>query len=115
VIIIVSKKLNNLPQELRILVCHTNYLTTLNNLPPNLEILCCNYNKINFIDNSLLNCRNLHTLSYSINPIELTQQQLNFIQWQKHRNNNNYYNNTQNVHNSTLQKSLLRCIQNLLK
>jgi len=111
--------LNNLPQNLQKLNCRNNQIEFLNNLPPNLQELRCHNNQIKRFDNSLLNCRNLTNFYYYNNPIEFTPQQLNFIQWIEQRNiqrnNGNYYNDTQNVHNSSLQKSLMKSIQNLMK
>jgi Leucine-rich repeat (LRR) protein len=113
------KNLDNLPQNLQGLYCSSNQIINLGNLPQNLQKLSCHYNKITSFNNSLLNCRNLREFEYFSNPVEFTPQQLNFINWIKQRNtqrnNVNYYNDTQNVHNSSLQRSLMKSIQNLLK
>ena len=110
------KSLNNLPKKLKILNCSENKLTSLENLPQYLIRLYCNYNQIKYIDNSLLQCRNLQYINYSNNP--LTIQQKNFITWIQERNrqriNNNYYKDGQNVHNSSIQKSIRRSIENLM-
>jgi Leucine-rich repeat (LRR) protein len=114
------RNLDNLPNTLQVLYCSYNLITSLDNLPQSLQILYCSNNQINSFNQTLLNCRNLNVFYYYNNPIEFTPQQLNFIQWIEQRNitrrnNRNYYNDGQNVHNSSLQRSLMKSIQNLLK
>jgi hypothetical protein len=71
---------------------------------------------INILD-SLINCRNLTKFYYSNYEVELTVRQIHFLEWieNKKLNNSNYYNDKQNVHNSSVQKSLISSINNLLK
>jgi Leucine-rich repeat (LRR) protein len=110
--------LPTLPTNLQYLNCHYNQLSQLPTLPDTLQELYCSYNQLTSLPVSLLFCRNLTYFEYSGNPLELTQQQINFItriqDRNTHINQNGYFNDTQNVHNSALQKSLIISIHNLL-
>jgi hypothetical protein len=110
--------LPTLPNKLLILCCKYNQLTTLPTLPNSLLHLYCYDNLLTQLPVSLLFCRNLTYIAFSGNPFELTEQQLNFIisiqERNTQRNHKGYHQDTQNVHNSALQKSLIVSIHNLL-
>jgi Leucine-rich repeat (LRR) protein len=106
-----------LPNILTKLNCFNNNLTELQQLPNTLKYLNCSNNQLTKLPNNLINCRSLRILNLTNNTIELTIQQINFLNWIQNRklNNSNYYNDGQNVHNSSVQKSLVNSINNLLK
>jgi hypothetical protein len=110
-------ELPELPNSLKGLFCYNNQLTKLPELPNSLTELFCGNNKLSELPNSFINCIYLQYFNYQNNPIELTIQQINFINWIQNRklNNSNYYNDGQNVHNNSVQKSLVNSINNLLK
>ena len=107
-----------LPTRLKSLECYNNKLITLPKLPNTLENLNCDCNKLKKLPDSLISCRNLNRCYYYNNEIELTIQQMNFINTIVYGLNkdtkNNIYNNNQNVHNSYIQKCIYDNIQILM-
>ena len=101
---------------MRKLDCSINKLTSLQKLPNTLQTLDCDHNKLTELPNSLLNCTNLTYIDYINNEIELTLQQIRFINRIRNRQQtiNNIYKDSQNVHNSHIQLCLLNSINNLL-
>ena len=106
-----------LPNTLQKFSCSLNKLTSLPSLPNTLQKFNCDNNKLTSLPISLINCQQLEGISYFNNEIELTVQQLRFINRinnQQYTINNNIYNNSQNVHDSSIQQCLLNSINNLL-
>ena len=100
-------------------ITHINYSynqNKLTKLPNALICLECYSNKLIELPNSLLNCRDLISINYERNEIELSIQQLIFINRINNiqLTNNNIYSDNQNVHNSSIQQCLLNSINNLL-
>ena len=99
----------NLP-NLQKLDCSYNRLTSLpNNMNfPNLQKLHCQNNFITSLPVCILNFRNLHLFTCNNNRIEMSLQIARFINRIKTSSNKklNVYNDTQNVHNSTIQLSV---------
>jgi hypothetical protein len=110
-------QLPQLPHSLKELYCCYNKLTQLPTLPYSLKVLNCYNNKLKQLPQNIIYCRRLDFINYNSNPIELTTQQINFMNWVKERNriiiNNTIYNDPQNTHNSHIQQSLLKNINNL--
>lgn len=111
--------LPKLPNNLQILCCLNNKLSNIEILPISLKLIDISRNNIKSISNDLLNCRNLEKINISNNPLELTIQQQNFVIWVQERNrqinmNRNYFKDGQNVHNSHIQKSIRKSIENLM-
>ena len=110
--------LPELPENLEELLCSDNELTILPKLPKSLTHLKCKYTNITRFPKSLISCRNLCRISYAGTEVELTIQQMNFINTIVYGSNknttNNIYNNNQNVHNSYIQKCIYDNIQILM-
>jgi len=87
--------------------CYNNQLTSLpdNMIFPNLQHFDCSYNNITSLPVCILNFRNLQVFSYHNNEIELSLQMARFIDRIGTYSNKklDVYNDTQNVHNSTIQ------------
>jgi Leucine-rich repeat (LRR) protein len=106
------------PNNLQTLCCPNNKLLNIPILPISVKFIDISGNNIKSISNELLNCRNLKKINISNNPLELTIQQQNFIIWINERNrqiiNRYYFKDEQNVHNSSVQKSIRKSIENLM-
>jgi Leucine-rich repeat (LRR) protein len=87
--------------------CADNQLTALpdNMNLPNLQIFHCYDNQLTSLPICILNFRNLQQFSYQNNMIEMSLQLARFIDRMDTSFNKklNVYNDTQNVHNSTIQ------------
>ena len=144
-LIVNRTKLTKLPEcistmeHLEFIYCEKNQITYIPRLPDSLVLLNCNNNKLehielptnkhnldelHFCDNNItklpdniIHCRNLTRIYYEGNEIELTIQEMNFINRMRelyYRYNNgeeNVYSDTQNVHNS----NIIKCIANNIK
>jgi Leucine-rich repeat (LRR) protein len=116
------KSLPKLPNSLKDLDCWNNNLTSLPELPEGLEKLDCSRNNLTRLPDNLTQLRNLKNIYYYDNEIELTIQQINFInrlrqrqrQEQIYKNNKTFYDYSQNVHDSHIQKQLLNNINILM-
>ena len=118
--------------------CHFNQLTSLHNMNfPNLQKFNCSINKLtslpdnmnfpnlqklhcqnNFITSlpvCILNFRNLHLFTCNNNMIEMSLQIARFINRIKTSSNKklNVYNDTQNIHDSTIQLSVRNSINRI--
>ena len=105
--------------------CSHNKLTSLpNNMHfPNLHHFDCSHNKLTSLPLCILNWRNIRVMGIYNNPIELSPQIARFINRYRARvlndlraglyNDLNVYNDTQNVHNSTIQTSVKDSINNI--
>ena len=125
--------------NLQKLFCHDNHLTTLDELINcvNLQELDCSVNEIVTLD-GLINCinlqnlicafnqiptlnvliylRNLNNLFYFDNPLEIQNVQIERLLERINSNKkSSIYDDGQNVHDITIQKSVCNSIQNLLK
>ena len=107
-----NNKLTALPDimnfpNLQTLNCNNNKLTSLpdNMNFPNLLTFYCSNNQLTLLPVCILNFRNLQVFSYHNNEIELSLQMARFIDRIGTYSNKklNVYNDTQNVHNSTIQ------------
>ena len=115
-------KLTSLPNNMIFpnldhLDCSHNQLTSLpNNMHfPNLHHFECSHNKLTSLPLCILNWRNIRRMGLYNNPIELSPQIARFINRYRARlyNDLNVYNDTQNVHNSTIQTSVKDSINNI--
>ena len=84
----------------------------------NLQYLNLHRNQINEIPQEIINLINLNNFSYFDNPIEYIAPNIQrFINRIRNRGGmiHNMYNDTQNIHSSSIQQSIRQSIQNLLK
>ena len=97
--------------------CSHNQLTSLpdNMIFPNLQRFECGHNKLTSLPLCILNWRNIRLIVRHYNPIELSPQIARFINRLRAGlyNDLNVYNDTQNVHNSTIQTSVKDSINNI--
>lgn len=138
------KKLQNLPSTLKKLYIWFNDIEVIENLPYGLEVLDISNNKVKYIHSipitlkeldmhhnkikiipfeiSLMN--NLSYISYAYNPVEfihpLALRKINKIQKKSEfinpmKNRNNLFNDEQNIHDSNIQKSFIKSMNNILK
>ncbi len=117
-----SNQLTRLPESignltnLKELTCGCNQLSTLpesiGNLT-NLEILYCANNQLSTLPVQLIQCNRLTYFNYSNNPIEYIPTPL-LRRLERLRNSNNLYNDTQNVHDTSIQQSIKKSIFSLL-
>ena len=107
-------KIENLPHSLQFFSCLYNQITKLENLPLNLRELFCHDNQITELPLHLLELRNLTCFDYSGNPIENIHPLVS--RWLKHQKNKSLqvYNDTQSVHNHSIQEYIKKSIYNLL-
>ncbi len=102
--------------QLHHLKCYHNQLTNLGNYPL-MEELDCSDNLITMIPN-ILEWHNLSEFYYSGNPVEYIPpniaRRLEQIRNTLFENGRNIFNDTQNVHNHHIQKSVLDSIQNII-
>ena len=111
-------KLTNLPElpkSLKELDCSNNKLKVLPELPNTLKELICYSNKITSLPKSLIDCRNIIHITYSDNEIELTIQQMNYLNRGNNYSRKIIYDDRQNVHNSGIQKCIYNNIQILME
>jgi Leucine-rich repeat (LRR) protein len=105
----------NLPNLLQ-LNCNYNQLTTLGELNfPNLQILSCAYNNLSILPLWLMNTR-LNYINYNDNEIDnLPLPLIRFINriYQGNLNSINVYNDSQNIHNSSIQLTVKNSINKL--
>lgn len=81
----------------------------------NLQELYLSHNNLESLPPSIRNCRRLSRFNYSGNPIEYIPPRLQrFIDRLENRNISNISNDSQNVHDSIIQRSMNRSISNLL-
>lgn len=117
-------ELKNLPENitlpsLQILYLYNNQLTSLpqNFHFPNLIELYCSNNQLSSIPLCILNCRQMKTIYYSNNPmdINMSPQILRFINKINNATHNqlNIYNDNQNIHNTSIQLSVKQSINNV--
>ena len=127
-------KIENLPQNLQILYCYNNKITKIENLPPNLHNLDCYNNQITKIENlplklqelycscnqitelpfQLLELRNLTRFDHSGNPIENIHPLISRWLDRQKQKTLKVYDDTQSVHNHSIQECIKKSIYNLL-
>jgi hypothetical protein len=111
-------KIENLPPTLKILHIDFNKITKIENLPATLEELYISYNSIKELPLELLELRNLRDFDYMVNPIEIippvVQRWLENLN-RRVTNNNKVYNDSQNIHNSTIQKTFRNSLSSLFR
>ena len=107
-------KIENLPHGLQIFECYYNKITKIDNLPPNLQKLYFSGNQITELPLQLLELRNLISFDYSNNPIENIHPLI--FRWLERQKNKSLqvYNDTQSVHNHSIQECIKKSIYNLL-
>ena len=82
----------------------------------NLQALNISYNKILRIPIEIINCRNLIYLRCINNPIEEIDIRITrFIERMNNYNNHGIFNDSQNIHSSSIQQSTNKSINNLMK
>ena len=115
-------KLTSLPNNMHFpnlhhFECSHNQLTSLpdNMIFPNLQRFECSHNQLTSLPLCILNWRNIRLIAHHYNPIELSPQIARFINRLRAGlyNDLNVYNDTQNVHNSTIQTSVKDSINNI--
>lgn len=114
-------KIKNVPQSfenmrnLKHLVLNDNDITELSPIFENLtklQILNISNNNILVLPTNIINAKGLITFNYDNNPILTMQPQVKrFID--NITNGNNFVRDSQNIHNSTVQKNLIKSIENL--
>ncbi len=103
--------------NLRFLYCSYNQITSLESLSNciNLEMLYCSDNKIASLE-PLIYLRRLNHIDYLGNPIEIPTVQIQRILNRiKTNHKSSIYNDSQNVHDTKIQRTVCDSIQNLLK
>ena len=121
----------NLPYNLRVLKCCKNFLQILPPLPNSLRILACKYNRLAILPDSIRDCNLLEDLKYEGNlGIQIPEDVLELleviiIQRRAHHpayqgnlqinHQRTIYADGQNVHDSTIQKDVLKIIEKLKK
>ena len=103
-----------LPINLKDFDCSHNKITKIEILPPNLQEFNCYENQITELPLKLLELRNLIDFKYQNNPIENVHPLVS--RWLKHQKNKSLqvYNDTQSVHNHSIQECIKKSIYNLL-
>jgi hypothetical protein len=82
----------------------------------NLHLFDCADNQIKIILIEIINCRRLHTFNFNDNEIENIDIRIQrFIDRIENYNNHNIYSDTQNVHSSSIQRSVKNSINNIMK
>lgn len=110
--------LPDLPNSLEELVCSINRLTALPNLPINLKYLSCFNNQLTSIPSNIVNLRLLEHIDIVDNPIETIPAEVEmFINRIMHRKKQGVkvYSDVQNVHDSSINKSIKTSISNIMK
>jgi hypothetical protein len=117
-------KLQNIPEnineliELEILGINHNKLS---NLPTKigelskLNVLYINNNILYDLPLSIINCRRLQYIHYYDNPIDIHPRIQRFIDRINNYNNNHFFNDRQNIHASSIQNSVKKSIENIMK
>ena len=112
-------KIENLPENLQILQLSDNHITKIENLPSSLQKLNLENNEITKLPLFLLELRHIIQFNYICNPIEyyhpLVERWLERLDRGIIGGNNKVYSDGQNIHNTTIQKSLRNSLGNLLK
>jgi Leucine-rich repeat (LRR) protein len=80
----------------------------------NLQRFMCDHNQLNEIPIEIINCRNLEYFSYSNNEIIMNPIIQRFIDRMNKIKNHILYNDGQNIHTSSIQKSVRDSIITLL-
>lgn len=104
-------------RNLKMFICNKNRITEIpNNLNfPNIKFFDCSMNKITHLPLCIMNWRNIESIYYINNPIQLSPQIARFI---KRVNERTYlrlhiYSDNQNIHNSNIQSSVATSINNI--
>jgi hypothetical protein len=101
--------LPKLPKSLKELYCCGNKLTELPSLPPNLQILECYDNSIEKLPHDITNCKRLFSVKID-DTVMLTPAQFKLInKYQR------FYDDSENVHDSHIQKTFKQCVEQLLE
>ena len=111
-------EIKNLPPNLLLLYLFGNhYITEIKNLPSNLQELCLSYNQITRLPFELSLLNRLETLYYCNNPFEYIHPATRRWLRRFERNNENtkVYSDSQNIHNSNIQKSFRKSVVNIMK
>lgn len=115
------KKINLLPNWIKSFSCGFNKIKSFENIPRELVHFHCVNNNFTFFPDDLLGANNLTVINYSSNEIDLPVRQINFINMIRNREQHfdrrhrTIYNDSQNVHDSHMQKCLLKNILVLMK
>jgi Leucine-rich repeat (LRR) protein len=82
----------------------------------NLQVLYLSNNNISSLPIEIINCRYLKYLYFGDNPIEEIDIRITrFIERMRNYNNHGLFNNSQNIHSSSIQQSTNKSINNLMK
>ena len=103
--------------NLQELGCHHNQITTLKPISNcrNLQVLRCGHNQITTLE-PLIYLRRLRYLNYSLNPLEIQTVQIERLLNRINANHNSsIYNDNQNVHDVTIQRTACDSLQALLR
>jgi Leucine-rich repeat (LRR) protein len=104
--------------QLQLLYCHHNVLNSLEGIEnlTQLQILNCNSNRITSLPLEIINFRNLARIEYILNPIyDIPIQLIRFIiRFEQYSiNKTTVYNDSQNIHNYSIQLSVFDSIKRL--
>jgi len=117
-----KNQLTHLPENINLpnlyfLDCSINKLIQLSDTMnlPNLSYLRCCFNNLTHLPLCILNFHHLEYINYDNNPIELSPQIARFIERIQNgsMHNLNVYNDTENIHNTTIQLSVKSSINNI--
>lgn len=101
--------LPKLPKSLKELYCNGNKLSRLPSLPSGLNILECYDNFIGELPKDIINCKRLFSIRID-DTVILTPAQFKMInKYQR------FYDDSENVHDSHIQKTFKQCVEKLLE
>lgn len=110
--------LSEIPASVKHIYVHCNNIVDLPTVPIQVETLILSHNPLRRLPCNILLCRNLSNLYFLETEIELTLPEIRMIELINNpelraRNRTHFYNDSQNVHNTFIQKSFLHSAQNL--
>jgi hypothetical protein len=116
-------EITNLPDCINILYINNNYITSLDAFPVNVSWINMSQNPLRRFPENLVLCRSLNYIYLHETEIEMTAMEMRFLAQRTNyrpvdrmmqRDITSVYENRQNIHATSIQKSFLKSCQNLL-